>query len=297
MRAFLPTKRVSPDEATLSDVPTPIPAAGEVLIRVHAAALNHTDLRVLDRDPEKPQIPGADGSGVVEALSQGVSNIVPGAEVVIWPSMDWGKREDTFDPAFSILGYEKPGTYAEYIAVPAQSVYPKPTHLTHEEAAALPLAAMTAYRALFARAQLQAGETVLVHGIGGGVAIYALQMAVARGARIDGKGVDLVVESLGGEYLSRSLDAVRWGGRIVTFGRTVGKTAEIDVFTLFWNHISLIGSTMGSASDFAGMLELVNTHHLHPVIDTVYPLGQIGQAFKRLDNAEQFGKIVLRMDV
>jgi zinc-binding alcohol dehydrogenase/oxidoreductase len=112
----------------------------------------------------------------------------------------------------------------------------------------------------------------------------------------DGKGVDVVIESLGGEYLSRSMDAVRRGGRIVSFGRTVGKSAEIDIFKLFWHHISLIGSTMGSAADFTGMLDFVNTYQLRPVIDSVYPLEQIGEAFRRMDNAEQFGKIVLRMN-
>jgi NADPH:quinone reductase-like Zn-dependent oxidoreductase len=321
---------VTPDDLRITEMPLPQPAPGEVLVRLRAAALNHRDLHMFNFEPERPCILGSDGAGVVEALGAGVTSWTPGDEVVINPSLDWGESEDTYGDGWSILGWPRDGTLAEAIALPAESLYPRPAHLSFEEAAALPLAGLTAYRALVPRARLQPGETVLVHGIGGGVALLALQFARALGARVmvtstsdeklarssrlgaergvntrtgdwvaaardwtGGVGVDVVVESLGGEYFARSLEAVRMGGRVVTFGRTVDTQSTINLRLLFWHQLSLLGTTMGSPADFAAMLALVSAHQLRPVIDSVWPLEEGCRAFERLAQGKQFGKIVL----
>jgi NADPH:quinone reductase-like Zn-dependent oxidoreductase len=321
---------VTPDDLRITEMPLPQPAPGEVLVRLRAAALNHRDLHMFNFEPERPCILGSDGAGVVEALGAGVTSCAPGDEVVINPSLDWGESEDTYGDGWSILGWPRDGTLAEAIALPAESLYPRPAHLSFEEAAALPLAGLTAYRALVPRARLQPGETVLVHGIGGGVALLALQFARALGARVmvtstsdeklarssrlgaergvntrtadwvaaardwtGGVGVDVVVESLGGEYFARSLEAVRMGGRVVTFGRTVDTQSTINLRLLFWHQLSLLGTTMGSPADFAAMLALVSAHQLRPVIDSVWPLEDGCRAFERLAQGKQFGKIVL----
>jgi NADPH:quinone reductase-like Zn-dependent oxidoreductase len=218
----------------------------------------------------------------------------------------------------------KPSPCRSNICTPSQHIFP------FIEAAALPLAGLTAYRALVPRAQVQPGETVLVHGIGGGVALFVLQFARALGARVmvtstdddklararalgaehavrsrdgdwvaaarawtGGRGVDVAVDSLGGDYFARSLHALRRGGRLVTFGTTVADQATIDLGCLFWSQLSLLGATMGSPADFAGLLQLVNDHQIRPVIDTVWPLAEGCRAFERMVQGRQFGKIVI----
>ncbi|MCC6191967.1 MAG: zinc-binding dehydrogenase [Anaerolineales bacterium] len=330
MKALLLASLVTPDDLRLADVPMPEPASGEVLVRLRAAALNHRDLHMFNFEPERACILGSDGAGVVAAVGAGVTGWTPGAEVLLNPSLQWGDRQDTYGAGWSILGWPRDGTLAEAIALPAECVFAKPPHLSFEEASALPLAGLTAYRALAARARVGAGETVLVHGIGGGVALFALQFARALGARVmvtstsndklaraqalgaelgvnsrtvdwaaaardwtGGAGVDVVVESLGGDYFARSLEALRLGGRLVTFGRTVDTRSNIDLHLLFWHQLSLLGSTMGSPADFARMLALVSEHHIRPVIDSVWPLEDGCHAFERLAQGKQFGKIVL----
>ena len=261
----------------------------------------------------------------------GASGWAPGSEVIINPSLGWGDREDAYGAGWSILGWPRDGTLAEAIVAPAENVYPKPAHLSFEQAAALPLAGLTAYRALVPRAALQAGERVLIHGIGGGVALLALQFALALGARVmvtstsddkltraaalgadfgvnsrssdwvaaardwsGGGGVDVVVDSIGGEYLARSLHALRHGGRLVTFGTTSDKHATIEVNEVYWRQLSILGASMGSPADFAAMLALVNAHGITPVVDSVWPLDEGCRAFERLARGEQFGKIVVK---
>lgn len=334
MRAFYLSEQTPLDALALSEDDQPVPRPGEALIRLKAAALNHRDLWILTGPVGSPGILGSDGSGVIESVGESTAMPVGGGEVVINPSLHWGPREDAYDGrTWSILGLPADGTFAEYITVPVSHVYPKPAHLTFEEAAALPLAGLTAYRALVPQGGLEPGERVLIHAIGGGVAIFALQFAVALGARVmvtstqdwklerarqlgaecainsksddwverakewsDGKGVDLVVDSLGGDYLARSLEALRLGGRVVNFGRTASGDATINVRLLFWNQLRIIGATMGSPSDFAGMLALVTQHLIHPVIDRVCSLEQIGEAAAAMQRADQFGKIVLTID-
>ncbi len=333
MKALRLTRAMTPDDLCAEEVPEPQPGPGEVLVRLRAAALNHRDLKLFSWEPERPFIMGSDGAGVVEALGPDARGPAPGTEVILNPSLDWGAGEDAYGPGWSILGWPRDGTFAQWIAIGAEYVFPKPAHLTVEEAAALPLAGLTAYRALVARARLQTGERVLIHGIGGGVALCALQFALVLGARVivtstsDEKlerarglgaelavnsrsadwaraarawtgdaGVDVVVESIGGEYVTRSLPVLRRGGRLVTFGTTADAHADIDVRKVFWSQLSLLGSTMGSPADFAGMLTLVNAHRLRPVIDSVFALDDGCLALERLAQGKQFGKIVLRID-
>jgi NADPH:quinone reductase-like Zn-dependent oxidoreductase len=329
MRALKVTQQLSIDELTVSEVEEPQPEPGEIRVRLRAAALNHRDLHFFDTPVEQPVILGSDGSGIVDAVGSGVAGWSPGAEVVINPSLDWGDRDDVYAEPFTILGDPCDGTFAEAICVTAAHVFPRPAHLPWEEAAALPLAGLTAYRALFARAQVKAGETVLIHGIGGGVALFALQFARAAGARImvtstsDEKlerasalgadlavnsrtadwvdaartwsrgGVDAVVESIGGEYFTRSLDALRQGGRLVSFGRSMRTETAVNIGTLFWQQLTILGSMMGSPRDFAAMLDFVAAHRIVPIIDSTYPLAEGREAFRRMKAGQQFGKIVL----
>lgn len=330
MQALRIIKETTIADLAVTDAADPSPGPGQVLVALKAAALNHRDLHFFNRPIDVPVIIGSDGSGLVEEVGEAVSGWSPGDSVIIFPSLDWGDREDTFSKNFTILGGPSDGTLAEKITVPAANVYRKPAHLSFEEAAALPLAGLTAYRALFSRAKVKAGEYVLIHGIGGGVALFALQFAKAHGAKVmvtsthgaklesagelgadfgvnstavdwveaarewsGGGGVDVVVESIGGAYLSLSLEALRWGGRLVTFGRSMQGTATIDIGLTFWNHLSILGSTMGSPADFAGMLELVENYEIKPVVDSVRPLSQGRDAFQRMADGQQFGKLVL----
>jgi NADPH:quinone reductase-like Zn-dependent oxidoreductase len=259
-----------------------------------------------------------------------VTDFVVGDAVLVYPSMRWGNRQDAPGPGFEVLGGVDNGTFAQYIVLPAENVRRKPDHLAWEEAAALPLASLTAYRALLSRAALEPGETVLIHGIGGGVALAALQITVAKGGipivtsssdtklaratelgavatinyrttdwlaavkdATEGAGVDIVLESVGEATFPGSIAAVRPGGRIVSFSTTTGGTPTINIRELFWKQASILGTTMGSPLDMSGVLELYRAHSLHPVVDRTYPLEAVAQALARLDEAEQFGKIAL----
>lgn len=333
MYAIRITPPVAPDDLKPMEIPEPEAGPGEVLVRVQAAALNHRDLYMLSGGRTPPGhtfVLGSDGAGTIEAIGPGVREAGVGDQVLIYPSMRWGNRESAPGPGFEVLGGADNGTFAQYIALPVENVRRKPDHLSWEEAAALPLAGLTAYRALVHRAGLQMGESVLIHGIGGAVALAALQITVVRGARAivtsssdaklerakelgadvtinyaqrdwleavkeatEGEGVDVVLESVGQATFPGSISAVKAGGRIVTFSTTTGGTPTIDIRTLFWKQASILGTTMGSPLDFAGLLELYRAHSLHPVIDRTYPLAEVAEAFKRLDAAEQFGKIVL----
>jgi zinc-binding alcohol dehydrogenase/oxidoreductase len=333
MLAIQITPPVRPAELTVTEVPRPEPGAGEVLIRLRAAALNHRDLYMLQGGRTPPGhsfILGSDGAGEVAAVGADVADVAEGDPVLVYPSMRWGNHQNAPGPDFDVLGGTDNGTFAQYILLPAENVRRKPDHLSWEEAAALPLAGLTAYRALLSRAALQAGETVLIHGIGGGVALAALQITVEKGgvpivtsssdAKLErakelgasvginyrttdwlaavqeatqGAGVDVVLESVGEATFPGSITAVKPGGRIVTFSTTTGGTPQINIRELFWKQASILSTTMGSALDMSGLLELYRAHSLHPVIDRAYPLEDAARAFARLEEAEQFGKIVL----
>ena len=321
------------NEITFTTAPEPQPAAGEAVVAIRAAALNHRDVWIKTGQYaglKWPCQPGSDGAGVVMAVGDGVDAAWSGREVVINPSFDWGSDEQTQGPNFTILGLPRAGTLAEKISVPVAQLSAKPAHLSWEEAAALPLAGLTAYRALFARARLRAGERVLVTGIGSGVAWFALQFAVLCGADVwvtsssaekiakaialGAKGgfhytrvgwaeeatkiagmFDVIVDSAGGAGFGDLIDLAAPGGRIVFFGGTRGNGPALPLRKIFWRQLSLLGTTMGSPADWSAMLEFVALHRVRPVVSEVFPLARAGEAFALMERGGQCGKIVVRI--
>jgi NADPH:quinone reductase-like Zn-dependent oxidoreductase len=333
MNAVVLRELGGPEKLVLEQVPDPAPGPGQALVRLRAAALNHRDAWIrkgLYAGIRLPIILGSDGAGAVSAVGEGVDRSRIGTEVVINPGLDWGTDDGAQGTHFRILGLPDNGTYAEVVAVPAGNLFPKPKALTWAEAAAIPLAGLTAYRALFTRAQVKAGETVLVTGIGGGVATLALLFARHAGARVlvtsgsddklararelgadggvnyhaegwgktvqalAGGGPDIIVDSAGKDVFPTLLDIIRPGGRIVTFGATTGSPSTVEVRKIFWKQISILGSSMGSPREFAGMLALFEGG-LKPVVDRVFPLADAAAAHARMDQGDQFGKIVLTL--
>ncbi len=261
-----------------------------------------------------PVIPGSDGAGIRRDT---------GEEVVIYPGLAWGPREDAAGPDWRILGGPDNGTYAELVKVPAENVFPKPARFSWEEAAAFPLAALTAYRALFEVGRLTGEESVLILGAGSGVSTIAVSLAVQAGARVlvtssseekierakelgaaggvlyteegwaEAVGpVDVVLDSVGTTW-RESLRALRRGGRLVVFGGTGGPEVTLDVRALYLGWQSILGTTMGSGRDFAALLRMVETGVWRPVIDSVRPLAEAEAAHDRIKSGEHFGKLVL----
>jgi NADPH:quinone reductase-like Zn-dependent oxidoreductase len=335
MRAIRLHEIGGPEALRLDDVPVPEPAPGEALVRIEAAALNRRDVFItqgLYPGISLPKTLGSDGAGVLEALGAGATcRVDVGDNVVVDPMLGWGDDPAVWEAkTSSILGMPRDGTFARYVVVPAENVYPKPPALPMEEAASIPLAGLTAYRAVFTRGNLKPGETVLIPGVGGGVQTFALLFAKHIGARAivtsssDGKlaraktlGADvtlnyattpewhkharaegpiaLAIDSSGGDTLAKVLDAIAPGGRIVVYGGTRGE-ATLKLFPLFWKHVSILGTSMGSPQDFAAMLALFDDGGLHPAIDRVYPMREAVAAAQRMASSEQFGKVVLRIE-
>lgn len=318
---------------SIAEVPAPSPAPGEAVVALRAAALNHRDLWIKlgqYAGLKFPCIPGSDGSGVVSAVGAGVDAAWVGREVIINASFGWGADERAQGADFSILGLPRDGTLAEKIAVPVVQLAPKPAHLSWTEAAALPLAGLTAYRALFSRARLQPDERILISGIGGGVALFALQFAVAHGAEawvtsgnddkiaravaLGAKGgfnytapgwakaaaqtpglFDVVLDSAGGDGFESLLDVAAPGGRVVFFGATRGNPPVLPMRKVFWRQLSLLGTTMGSPADWTAMTAFVGRHRIAPVVSEVFPLARAAEAFALMERGGQFGKIVVEI--
>jgi NADPH:quinone reductase-like Zn-dependent oxidoreductase len=281
-------------------------------------------------------IPHSDGAGVIDKVGEGVDASRIGERVVVNPSLrcgecEWCRRgEESMCLRYRILGEHTDGGFTEYLAVPADHLYRLPDDLSFEEAAALPVSYMTAWRALHARACLRPGEDVLVLGASGGTAIAAVQIALLAGARVFAvtsgaenvarlrdlgaafvydrstedwtkavhadtakRGVDVVVENVGEATWKGSVRSLAQGGRLVTYGGTSGPKVELDVRVMFWKQLSVLGTTMASKAEFEAMLAAVFSGRLRPVIDTVMPLDQAREAHERLEAGGQFGKIVL----
>jgi NADPH:quinone reductase-like Zn-dependent oxidoreductase len=321
-----------PEVLVLENIADPEPGPGEVVVALKAAALNRRDVFVRKGVAKVPLplTPGSDGAGLVHKVGAGVTNVAVGDEVIILPSLAWGPDQRAPGPGFRILGGPDQGTYAEQIVIPAENVYPKPGRLSWHEAAALPLAGLTAWRALMSRARVVPGETVLVIGIGGGVATFALNLAKAAGCRVvvtsssddklaaakelgadvgvnyknagddwpaavkeaNGGGVDVVIDSVGSTW-GGSIDACAPGGRVVVFGGTGGAKVELQVRPVTLGQVSLLGSTMGSPAEFRQLLAAVQNQAWAPVIDSVRPLGEAAAAHEREENGLHFGKLVL----
>ncbi len=333
MKAIVLRQVGGPEALHYEEVPTPVPGTGEVLVQLKAAALNRRDLSLCQRASTTPMLPlilGSDGSGVVAELGPGVTGWRIGQPVVINPALNWGAAPHRAGPGFRILGGPDQGTYAEFIAIPAGNVYPKPDNLTFEEAAACPVAGLTAWRALVNCAMVRPGEIVLIPGVGSGVATFAVQIAKRVGATVyvtshsdeklekarqlgvdggvnyqssdwpaaireltRGHGVDIILDSTGRPTFAAGLDLLAAGGRLIVFGATGGAIAELDVRKCYSRHLSVLGTTLGSPWDFEQFLRVLAAGRLRPIIDTVFPLAEAAEAHRRLDSGMQFGKIAL----
>ncbi|HEY2796960.1 MAG TPA: zinc-binding dehydrogenase [Thermoanaerobaculia bacterium] len=338
MKAVFFTEHGDNSVLQYGDRPTPVPAPGEVRVAIRAAALNHLDLFVRGGIPgvPLPQIPGGDGAGVVDALGEGVRGLVPGDRVLIQPGLydntcEFCRAgEQSLCVSYRILGEHVPGTLAESVAVPARNLFPIPLGMSFVRAAAFPLAYQTAWRLVVGRAATRPGETVLVHGAGGGVAGAAIEIALLVGARvlattsgeeklkrlresgvelaIDYKkedvlaavrahtakrGADVIVDTVGEATWMTSLKAAARGGRIVTCGATSGPNPKEEIRQIFWKHLSILGSTMANDREFRALYSAVASGRLKPRVDRVFALPQAREAFAYMEEGRQNGKIVL----
>lgn len=304
-------------------VPDLSPGPDNIVVQMKAAALNHRDLFIMQglyANIKAPCILGSDGVGEYN-----------GRKVLLYPALDWGDNPNFQAKTFRVLGMPEDGTYAEQIATAESNIFPAPEHLSYEQAAALPLAGLTAWRCLFSRCQLKKGEKVLITGIGGGVALTALQFALATGAEVyvtsgtnqkiakavelgaihgenyreeawDKKlkqasgGFDVIIDSAGGDGFARFPSMCHPGARIGFYGGTTGKVNGLSLQSVFWKQISLLGSTMGSPEEFEAMLAFVAQHKIKPVVDSVFELSDGNAAIERMREGGQFGKIVLRIN-
>jgi len=324
MRAIILHTHGGPEQLVPAEIPDPAPLPDEVVVDLTAAALNRRDVWQRGAPGNDGAVLGSDGAGRVSALGSDVSGVEIGDEVVINPSVGWGDAEDAPAEGWAILGVPRQGTYAERIAIPAADVRPRPQELTWHESAALPLAGLTAWRALVTRGRVQPGMRVLVTGAGGGAATFLVQIARAFGAEVtvtsssDQKiarsielgaahgvrytdpgwpaqvgEVDLVVDSAGAPAWPGALDCLRRGGTLVSFGRTGGVSTELEIPRLFYGQWNLLGTTMGSPREFDQLLAHVRQARWRPVVDSVYPLDDAAAAHARLEQPDRFGKVVL----
>lgn len=314
----------------------------DVIVKLKAAAINHIDiwnrLGQTGKIFEMPHILGADGAGEVVEIGAKVNNLKPGNAVCLYPPTGCGQCEfcltgnDWMCIRLRVLGERLEGTYAEFVRLPAQNCFAIPAGYSFEEAAAFPLVFVTLWRMLITNGKLQPGETVLIIGIGGGVASASLQVAKKLGARVivtsssdeklerakelgadhainhrkqdfvaavneltKQRGVDLVVDCVGGEVWRKSLASLTRGGRLVTCGATAGGQPDDDIAAIFSKHLKIYGSTLGSREEFRQLLSFLTVSQIKPIIDSVFPLRDAAAAQHRVEMAQQFGKVVLRI--
>lgn len=319
---------------SLEDIDKPKVKANEVIIKLKKVALNRRDLMIVSGqypNTTLPSVIGSDGAGTVEALGNNITRFSIGDEVIINPGLHWGTNPNVKSTDFTILGMPENGTFAEYVKVPVENVHMKPQHLTWAEAAALPLSALTGYRAIITKGQVKPGENVLIPGAGGGVATYMIQFAKAIGANVyitsskvskinqaielgakNGvnytesnwveqlsdmtNGIDLSVDSIGGESFMSLFNLGKIGSRIVNFGATNGPVPQFILPMMTLKEITLIGSTMGSPKDFKDMLDFVSEHKIKPIVDRIYDLNDVNIALNSMKSGDNMGKIVLNID-
>jgi len=314
------------------EVDKPVAGPGEAVVQLKAAALNRRDYWITIgkyAGIKYPTILGSDGAGIITEVGSEADKHWIGQEVIINPGYGWGDNESFQSDNFKILGLPHDGTFAEYVKVEAQNLYPKPKHLTWEQTAALPLAGVTTYRALFTKGKAKKGDSILISGVGAGTGTFALQFAKAAGCRVfitsgsgdkiekarhlgasagvsykaqdwaeqldqlSGGGFDVIIDSALGDGFAKMPDICKPGGRIVIFGGTAGNIPPLNGRKIFWRQLQIIGTMMGSPADFKAMLDLVNEHQIVPVVDEVIPLKDGDAAVKKMEHSTQFGKIVL----
>ena len=331
MKAIVISDRQEPIQIIDKEIPQL--KKDEVLVKIYAAALNRRDQWI--RQGMYPGIIlgttlGSDGSGLVTEIGNEVDDSWLNKEVIINPNINWGSDPKVQSPDYHILGMPSNGTLAEYVVVKADRLHLKPDHLNWGAAAALPLGGLTAYRAIFHHGHITSQDRVLISGVGGGVAQFAFQFALAVGAEVyvtssdqvkierclqlgakggfnyknenwqseaieEAGGFDLVIDSAGGDQLNDFIKMMLPAGRIVFYGATTGMPTKLDVFRMFWNQITIQGSTMGNDEEFNQMLDLVNQFKIHPIIDSIYPFEQALAAFEQIQNGV-FGKVIVQIN-
>lgn len=318
----------------IENVPNISVSTSRLVVKVNYAGLNHRDLWICKGLYSKINLPvilGSDCYGTVYEKGSAVNEFNVGDRVVLNPTLDWGFKESHQDKKMSILGLPASGTFAEFVSIHKSNAFLKPDYLSPPEAAAIPLAGLTAFRALFKRGKLNTNENILITGIGGGVASFALQFAVTQGASVfvtsgsnekiekakelGAKGganynsddwdkqilelsknnINLIIDGSAGNNASKLVEIANYGGRIVFYGATLGNANNFDFRRLYWKQLSILGTTMGSPSDFTEMMRFVTLNAIKPVLDEVYDLDMIHHAMMRMDNSEQFGKIVFNI--
>lgn len=309
----------------------PVIEEGKILVKMKTGGLNHRDLKIPGRRSEEDHsalILGSDGAGIVEKIGKGVTSFSLGDEVIINPGNGWNENSDAPPEGYEILGMPNHGTFAQKVLVAEEQLEKKPSYLTWEEAGVLALSGLTGYRALYTKGNLQAGQTVFIPGAGGGVSTFLIQFAKASGARvltssrskgkrekaleigadiaIDTNGdwlkelskekVDLVIDSVGGTTFTKSLEVLKKGGKMVTFGSSTEDEFTINIRQFFYGQYQLYGSTMGSREELKEMIKFIELHQIHPVVDKIFKIEEASKAFQYLEASNQFGKIALHID-
>ena len=332
MKAIVLEEIGGPDNLKIKEVDTPEPGPGEVRVKLQNSALNRRDYWItIGRYPRTklPCIAGSDGAGTVDVVGAGVDDAMTGSEVVVYPAREWGDSQAAYGPNFRVLGMPDQGTFAEYICCPATDVYDRPAHLNWEQAAAVPLAGLTAWRAVVTQAEVKSGQTVLVTGAGSGVSTFAIQWASALGAEVyvtsgseekiekarsvgaaggisyrqqdyhkilkkQTGGFNAIIDSAGGDGMNNILSTLKPAGRYVFFGATLGSpSVGLELPRLFFNHTRIQGTTMGSNAEFKAMLDFISEKKIEPVVDRVLPMSEAIAAHKLLESFGQMGKVVL----
>jgi NADPH:quinone reductase-like Zn-dependent oxidoreductase len=340
MKAVIFNEHGGADVLRYTDAPEPAMKANEVLVEVRACALNHLDVWARMGIPgikiPLPHILGNDIAGIVREAGELVTWVRAGDEVMLQPGVSCGhcieclSGRDNLCPQYEILGYQRDGGYAQFVAAPGVNVVPKPQALSFEEAAALPLVTITAWHMLVTRANVQPGEDVLIHAAGSGVGSLGIQIAKLRGARViatassdaklekarelgadetinysnaewpkevrrltNKRGVDVVFEHTGAETWPGSIASLAKDGRLVTCGATSGFDARTDLRQVFYRHLSLLGSFMGSKAELLEAMKFVERGMIRGVVDQALPLAEARRAHELMEDRAQFGKLVL----
>jgi NADPH:quinone reductase-like Zn-dependent oxidoreductase len=331
MKALYLESADGPESVSVKEVETPTPKAGEVRVAIKAASLNHRELFIAHGQYPGMTVPttmGCDGAGVVDMVGEGVTGAKVGDEVVLYPARNWGPNRHAPAADFGLLGMPFAGTIAEYVCVPVENLAPKPAFMSFEQAGAMPLTALTSWRALMFKGQLKAGETLLISGVGGGVATFGLAFAVAKGANVYvtgeseevlqrayemgakggllftdpewrkkvGKltgGIDVVLDGAPSPSFSNYVRAINPGARIVIYGSTAGNEVKFNATDIFLKSASIVGSQVGDPQDFQDMLAFADQHKITPVVERTFPLAQAREALLYLKDQHKFGKIVV----
>ncbi|MFC4387236.1 zinc-binding dehydrogenase [Gracilibacillus marinus] len=314
---------------TWKEMEEPSVHPNEVKVKLITAGMNHRDLMIKERvQSQEAFILGSDGAGIVEAIGENVTKFHVGDEVIINPGLNWYNKNEAPPEEFEIVGVPYNGTFAEKIVIHEDFVAEKPSHLSWEEAGVFSLAALTGYRALCTQGQAKKGETLFIPGVSGGVNTFIIQFAKAIGLRVittsrtqakldmaidlkydrgleteddwvrelHDETVDLVIESIGGKTFNRSLEVLKKGGRIVTYGSSTDDIFSFNLRQFFYGQYHMIGSTMGSREEFIELLAFVKQHNIKPFIDTSFSFDELDRAFTYLEKQNQVGKIVVRFN-